>query len=45
MTEALPGQKHKWDEPPGAMKRRRMRSSVDRASAETARSLVSVAVF
>ncbi|KAG3110415.1 hypothetical protein PI125_g10020 [Phytophthora idaei] len=45
MAEAPPGQKRKRDEPPGARKRRRVRSSVERASAETARSLGGVAAF
>ncbi|KAG2999382.1 hypothetical protein PC119_g17233 [Phytophthora cactorum] len=45
MAEAPPGQKRKRDEPPGTRKRRRVRSSVERASAETARSLGGVAAF
>ncbi|KAG6960210.1 hypothetical protein JG687_00008349 [Phytophthora cactorum] len=45
MAEAPPRQKCKRDEPPGARKRRRVRSSVERASAETARSLGGVAAF
>ncbi|KAG2985809.1 hypothetical protein PC120_g23963 [Phytophthora cactorum] len=43
MAEAPPDQKRKLDEPPGARKRRRVRSSVEGASAETARSLGGVA--
>ncbi|KAF1773714.1 hypothetical protein GQ600_13010 [Phytophthora cactorum] len=45
MAEAPPRQKRKRDEPPGARKRRRVRSSVERAYAETARSLGGVAAF